>query len=403
MRCRIPQFLFLVFVAGLVLMRESRVAPLSSFETGFASWLNSNTQRQPPSAPLTLVQITDDDLHSAPWPWSPMDYSLFLNAALPFHPPVLALEPVLDWQKVDPQQLAILHNQLLRTPKVLLGSELGFPNDPSIVPPLQEVPVLRHVSGDIAALREFTTVVAQPTDDVRLAGTLGFENLAADGMADKGRVSAIQRIPLVFRYRGQVVPSFVLQAAMLWLGVTPEEVVVAPGSSIRLGKSIRIPVDARGEMFVDFAIPITRFPMGDLLLSAEQSQAKQKTVVPVTGMKNSLTLLARTDEKSRTLRFSTGTPGSLGELFASAIATIQNHAFIRHIPVYGELLIIVGAMILAWLCARRSKLGSTVLCLAAFSAYMLVSLGTFPVMLLALPLVMPAGLIAFIALFRQMD
>ena len=400
MSCRTSQFIFLVVLAGLVLMRESRVAPLDSVDAGFASWLGVKARRAPATAPLTLVQISDEDLRGTPWPWSPLDFSLFLSAALPFHPPVLAVEPVLAWKNTDPQQLSVLHNQLLRAPKVLLGSELGLPEDLSVVPPMQEVPVLRHVKGDITTLREFSLVSRQPAEDIRLAGTLGFENLLE---TDRSRNAVIRRVPLVFRYRGQVVPSFVLQAAMLWSGVTADEVVVRPGREIELGKVVRIPVDARGTMAVDFAVPITRFTMGDLLLSAEQAQAKQKTAAPVQQLQRSLALLARTDAGSRTLQFANERLGSQGELIASSIATIQTREFIRRVPWYVEFFILLDAIVLAWFCTRMRKFNAVIACVVVFCAYMLMALGFFTGTMIALPLVLPAGLVSFIAVFLLLD
>ena len=389
------QFSFLVLLVGLVLMRESRVAPLSSLETAFGSWLNVNARREAPPAPLTLVEISDEDLRSTPWPWSPLDYSLFLNATLPFRPPVLAIEPVLNWKKLDAQQIAVLHNQVLRAPKVLLGAEFGLPEDLSVVPPMREVPVLRHVKGDITTLPEFTLLAREPADEIRLAGTLGFENLAD--------TNPVRRVPLVFRYRGQAAPSFVLQSAMLWFGVTADEVTVIPGKAVELGKVARIPVDARGTMSVDFGIPTTRFSMADLLLAAEQAQAKQKTVVPVAELTHRFTLLARTDGASRVLRFANGKFGTLGELFASAIATIQNREFVRSAPVWAEAFLILDALVLAWFCTRLRKPTAAIACAVVFCAYMLVALGLFAGTLIALPLVLPAGLIAFVGIFRQLD
>ena len=403
MRCTTRQFLFLVLMVGLVLMRESRVTPLASVESAFAGWLSVNAQRAPAPAPLALIEITDEDLASTPWPWAPMEFSLFLNASLLYQPPVLGIEPLLWWPKADDQQVSLLHNQLLRSPKLVLGSELGIPEDLSVLPPLQEVPVIRHVEGDRSTLREFTLVSRQPMEDLRLAGTLGFENLP-----EESATQPIQFIPLVFRYHGQVVPSFVLQAAMLWYGVTPDEVNVVCGSHIALGKVLRIPIDERGCFFVDFSIPMTRFSMGDLLLSVEQSQVGRKTVAPLVRLKNSFTLLARTDREARSLRFANGRVGSRGELFAAALATLQNAEFVernansnRHLTI--ELVIIMEALIVAWFFSRMSKLGTLSVGLVIFAGYMLAALGAFSAWLVVLPLVLPMGLLAFIVLFRLMD
>lgn len=378
-------------------MRESRLAPLDGVETAYANWLAINAPRQSEPAPLVLVQIADDDLRANPWPWSPVDYSLFLNAALPFQPPVLAVEPVLDWQKPDPQQITLLHNQLLRTPKVLLSSEFGFPEDPALVPPLQEAPVLRHVEGNVSGLREFPLVVSQPGEELRLSATLGFVESAekAEGV--------VRRVPLVFRYGGQVVPSFVLQAAMLWFGVTPEEVVVVPGSYIALGKDLRVPVDEAGSMLIDFTIPMVRFSLADLILSAEQYQSGHQAIAPVSRLKNSLTLLARTDAASRTLPLANGRNGSRGEVFAAALATLEQGSFLRRTGWQVDAILLFEAIILAWFCGRFSKLGAAALCVGVFCIYMLCSLSAMAAWNLALPLVLPVGLLAFIVLYRQLD
>jgi len=397
MRCSTRQFLFLIFLVGLGLMYGSRTAPLNSLEGVFAQWLAVNSTRHPAAAPLALVQISEEDLSANPWPWSPVDYSLFLSTALPFQPPVLAMEPVLAWEKPDPQQLALLHNQLLRVPKVLLGSEFGFPEDPSIVQPLQEVPVLRHVEGSMSQLREFPIIALQPNEELRLAATLGFFEPSA---TDNGTV---RRVPLVFRYRGQVTPSFVLQAAMLWFGVTPEEVVVVPGSHIALGKELRIPVDVAGTMAVDFAIPVVRFSLGDLLLSAEQYQNGHQAIAPVAMLKNSLTLLIRTDKEARTIRLANSRLGSRGELTAAAIATIQKASFITRSDLTVDGLILLEAIILGWFCRRFGKLGVVALCVGCFAFYLLVAFGVFAMWQVTLPLLLPAGLLGFIVLFRQLE
>jgi len=398
MRCSTRQFLFLILMVGLVLMHESRTPPLNSAETAFARWLSVNASRHPGTAPLVLVQISDEDLGAHPWPWSPVDYSLFFSSALPFQPPVLAVEPVLAWKTADPQQMSLLHNQALRAPKVLLGSEFGFPEDPALVPPLQEIPVLRHVEGDASGVREFPLVALQPSEELRLAATLGFFEPAT---ASTGK--PVGRVPLVFRYRGQVAPSFVLQAAMLYFGVTAEEVTVAPGSHIALGREIRIPVDAAGTMPVDFTIPVTRFSMSDLLLSAEQHQSGHQAIAPVAQLKNAVTLLARTDTASRTIRLSNGRSGSRGELAAAAIATIQRGSFPERAGLAVDGLILLEALVLGWFCRRMSKLGATTLCAGVSIVYLLVALGVFTAWGVALPLLLPAGLLVFLILFRQLE
>jgi hypothetical protein len=314
---------------------------------------------------------------------------------------VLAIEPTLAWRDADTQQVGMLHDQLLRSPKLLLGFILGVPWETSVIPQPEDLPVLRHAKGDISSIEEFSLVTQHPTGELRFAGNPGFENLLDNRLFQPFRSTS--RVPLLFRYRGQVVPSFVLQAAMLWFGVTSDEVTVFAGSHIDLGPSIHIPVDSRGALFVDFFTPVTRYSMSDLLLSAEQAQAKQKTIAPVEQLKNSLLLLVRSDRSAQSLEAADGRVTSRGELFAAAIATIQNQKFIHRPPLPFDSLFVFAAMALAWCCSRLGKLPSMGLCLAAFAAYILVALAIFPANLLALPLVVPGGLIGFVALFRVLD
>ncbi len=388
---RTRQFLFLVLIAGLVLMRESRIEPLASVENSFASWLNTNAKREPSRAPLVLLEITDDDLSATPWPWSPFDFSLAVSAALSFEPAVLALEPVLSWEAAKTEQITLLHHQLLRVPKLLLGADLGVSS--TLLPPLQEIPLLPHVKGETGALPEYNAVAQRPVEELRLAGALGFENLP-------GRGETLQRVPLVFRYYGHVVPSFVLQAAMLWYGVTPDEVTVVPGGYVALGEAVRIPIDARGTFAVDFGIPITRLSVGDLILAAAQDQKPTAGAAP--RIKGSFALVARNDGASRMLHFANRS-GSRGEFFAQSIATIQQQAFIRRIPVYGEACIIAAGIALAWYASRKSRLATVTLGVAAVAAYMLIALGIFAGTFIALPLLLPVGLIGFVVLLRLID
>ena len=72
-------------------------------------------------------------------------------------------------------------------------------------------------------------------------------------------------------------------------------------------------------------------------------------------------------------------------------------------PVWGEALFIAEALLLAWFCTRMRKRTAALACVVVFCVYMLVALGIFAGTLIALPLILPSGLIAFVALFRLMD
>jgi hypothetical protein len=290
--------------------------------------------------------------------------------------------------------LDALHSALLRAQKPLLAARLGPVEDPDVIPPPVPVPVLRRFSGPLDGIPEFGDVRAGPAEPLRLAPEIGFVNLPGKG----GGVA--RSVPLVFRYRGELVPSFTLQAAMLWLGVTPDEVEVQPGRSIRLGGSAEIPVDAAGEMLVDFGVPIARHRYDDLILTSRDSGSGVARRIPEGDLRDAAVILARSDAACPKLRFANGREGTAGELFARGMATIQSGKPVRRVPAWCEasLLALLAVLLPALL---RGKLGGAVAGLVLGTAfYLLGAISVFSLAQLRLPLALPLGMLAAGFLWR---
>jgi CHASE2 domain-containing sensor protein len=398
MRNPAPQLLFILLLSGLFLMREAGREPSSKLESLYVDWLASNSEILTRSAPLTLVEIGDDSIDSGhAWPWSPLDFALFVDAANRLDAGVVAIESILNWggqKNASPDTAAnerILHDRLLKSPKFLAAARLGLPEDPDLVPPPQPVPVVRRVTGNKTKIPEFDIVSRQATDELRLASVTGFTNLIP---SPGGRTRSI---PLIFRYRGEVVPSFVLQAVALWLKTTPDEIGVYLGSHINIAEKVEIPIDDAGNMVVNFDSRFDRMACDDLLLALSQAEVKQKTVVPIDRARDAIVMLARTDKEARTIEFPTTRKGSLGELFAHAIATIQNHTFVRRAPWLADVLIIAGIMLVANYLGRISRPMMLLTTVLLMTLYLLSSLLVFSKWLIWLPLILPAGLLVITA------
>ena len=396
------QLLLLTLLTGLALLWEAQREPLASWDNDFADLLARHSHHKTASAPVTLVEIDDKSLADHAWPWTPLDFSLFFQAALPLKPEVVAIDEVLDWERLAlpaeqqaklPQYEKILRDAILRTPKVLLGAHLGFPEDPQVIPPLQEVPLLKNVRGDLREVPEFTAVEQQPPEQYRLSSTVGFVNLPSD----RRRYNSV---PLVLRYRGQVIPSFVLQAVMLWAKLTPDEIVVTLGSEVALGEKLRVPIDAAGRMRVDFGTPRVAFGFDDLLLAAEQTEAGRPTTVPVKQVTGGVVLLARTETNARTLPLAAMRKGSPGELFAAAIATIQNQTFIRRAPWWAAVPVLLLVALLAFWIPRRTRVQALGAGLLVLTVFVLVAMAVFNRWLIGLPLVPVLGSVLVMVLFR---
>lgn len=395
--------MLLALLAGLALFNQSRTEPLATWDNAFADFLAMNSPRKAAAAPVTLVGINDSSLVNHSWPWNPLDFSLFFQSVLPLKPGVVAMDQVLDWERAIvlpedqnrklPQYEKILRDNILRAPKMLLGSTLGIPEDPQVIPPLQEVPLLHNIRGSISEIPEFTAIEQQPSESYRLSSTVGFTNLPP-------LHRHFNSVPLLLRYRGQVTPTFPLQAVLLWAKLTPDDVTVQIGSFIDLGKKFHIPIDAAGRMRVDFGAPFSSFGFDDLLLASEQKEAARKTIVSIDQMAGGVVLLSRTDSVSRTIPLAARRNGSPGELFAAAIATIQGQSFIQPAPEWAQYAVIGVFMLLSFRVPRMKK-GKTIFCaLVVLAAYGLVALAVFARWLVWMPGVVPGGVVAVCVLFR---
>ena len=402
MRRALPQFMFAVLALGMLLLREAQAPPLAGMEETFVNWLAANSSGGHHRAPVTLVEIDDNCLTYHPWPWSPLDYASFLDGALRFQPRVLAIEPVLAWdeKKLAPEELlkqpqfeTILHERILRVPKLELGAQLGFPEDPDVLPPMQPVPVLRKVEGATEAVPEYTVIEAEPGEDIRLTTGLGFANAPASE-------PTAQHAPLVFRYRGQMVASFVLEGLMLWHGVMPDEVEVRLGSEIRLGEKLTIPVNRAGAMLVDWTQPYDRAGFDELLLAVDQLEGKHTPIIPPEKLKDRLVVLARTDSHSRTLALPTGRTGSPGELLAAALATAEANAFARPAGWLGNAVVLLLGVAMVWAVTARRKLWTAPVALGCGAGYLLLCLAVFEATRVALPMTPMLGLVVFVGVFR---
>ncbi len=395
------QFMFLVLLAGLALMHGSRQEPLAAWDNAFADFLAMHSRRSAPPAPVTLVAIDDTSLAQHPWPWTPMDFALFFQATLPLKPEVFAIDEVLDWSRFglpDEEQRRLpgyekmLRDKILSATKVLLGSELGFPEDPTVIPPLQEGPALRNVKGATDGIPEFSLIERQPTENFRLSSTVGFINRPAVHERSNS-------VPLVLRYRGQVVPAFVLQAVMLWMQLTPDDVTVEPGAHILLGKALRIPIDFAGRMRVDFGSPRAQFSYEELILATDPDAGKS-ALVPLDRMKGGIVLLSRTDTAARTIPLAARRMGSPGELFAAAIATIQNQSFIRRAPLWAQGVVIAVFMLISYRIPRSKKWVAVLAGFFSLVVFVMVAMVVFGQWLVWLPATIPLGAVLVFVLLR---
>jgi hypothetical protein len=374
--------MLVVLLLGILFLREPRLERSEEF---FLRWLLRNSDPHGPAASLTVVDIGHDNLmerepakegdenspHSGANVVSPMEFALFLQSALEFSPTVIAFENILKWRETEKDQEQVFIDQAMRVPRLLLAAELTATPDPDAPGP--EIAGFTQVTGRRGDLIEFSGIGRQPAEEMRLIATAGIVNLPDeiyDGI----------HVPLLFRYRGEVIPSFALEAILLWLRVTPGEVSIDLNSQISLPNGRKIPIRSDGTLLVspNASRKAHHVALGDLLVASQQRDTGK---TPEMGSLRDQVVLARTPAN----------PLSPPDVFAATIATIQSSAYVHRVSwIFDCVVLLLAAAIVGKL--RDIPRVDLVLGAIAFTAaYCLAALAIVSRWLIWLPGVLPLG------------
>jgi len=394
MRRPSPWLVLVVILLGVLVLREPR---LQKVEDIFFSWFMEHSEPVVPPAKVTLVEIGREDFRKMtpeevlkPLPkgeaarrsLSPLEYALFLQAVLEFQPTVVGIEPVVIWRDRDKAQEQVFIDQAMRVPKLMVGIELGGkgPRDLAV----EDVLSFPKVTGSRGNLAQFTGIARQPDDDIRLISTPGFTNLPNE------RTDRV-RVPMLFEYRGEIVPSFPLQAIMLWLHANPADVKIELGAKIILPNGWIIPIHRDGTATINPVAQqsVRRLTLSELLLAAQEHEGQRPASINVDNLKDQIVLLRIADD-----------PLQPPNIFSTAIATIQNNVYVRRAHSVVAWLIILGAALLSCFLWRISKPSFVLLAVVVTAGYSLLALDLLSKNHLWLPIVLPFTLIWFLAVVR---
>jgi hypothetical protein len=379
-------WLILVIVLGTILfVREPR---LQKFDEGFLRWVIRYSPPRGGTVPLTVVELGggswqqpgEGQKPAGVKTPSPLEFALFLQAALEFKPTVVAFESILRWREREQEQEQVFLDQAMRVPKLLIGAELTA--SPDLDAPVPEIPGFPNVTGRRGGLAEFSGIGRQPDEDVRLISTLGFVNLPEEVADDL-------HVPLLFQYRGDVIPSFALQAALLWWRITPAEVKIDIGSFITLPNGKRIPIRADGTLLINpsAAERARHLTTNELMLAAQQHEKSGPARAELGELRDQI-ILARTSGDPRA-----------SDVFAATIATIQSGSFVRRVSWIFECVFILVLAAISGIIRRFSRLDLVLAAIALTAAYCLVALGIMSRWSIWLPGVLPLGTTWLIAIF----
>ena len=379
--------MLVILMACLFFLREPR---LQRFDETFLQWAMKNAPATGATVPLTIVEIGGDSMlpkkgsversNTTGNAISAVEFALFLQAALEFNPTVIAFEPILQWNDRDKDQEQIFLDQAMRVPKLLVAAELT--TTPDIEAPVVEIPGFTQVTGRRGGLAEFSGIGRQPNEDLRLISTLGFVNLPKE-------VTDEDHVPLLFQYRGEVIPSFALQALLLWMRVTPAEVKIDIGSYIYLPQGKKIPIRSDGTLLVNTNTVkgARHLKLNELLLAAQQQENKSGATSPFNDIRDHI-VLARYPRDERTT----------ADAFAATIATIQANAFVHRVHWIFDCLFIVALAGVSGIARRFSRVDLILAAIAVSAAYSMAAIALVSRFFIWLPGVLPLGAVWLLAL-----
>jgi hypothetical protein len=389
--------LLVVLLLGILILRDPR---LRRVDDDLLAWFIQRTPAKLLPAPVTQVEIGREDFQSLipseerkPLPGgeairrslSPLEYALFLQAALEFQPAVIGIEPLLIWRSRDKIQEQVLIDQAMRVPKLLVSLKLGGKGERDLSP--DELPTMANVTGHRGDLASFNGISHQPDDDIRLISTPGFINLPDES-------SDPIRVPMLFEYEGEIVPSFTLEAIMLWLRATPADVKVVLGSEIILPNGWKIPLHRDGTTTINPAArqSVHRLTLGELLLAAQEREQHRPPTREIGNLKNQIVLLRLV-----------GDPLQPANVFATAIATIQNNAYVRPVSAKVSWLMIFIGLLLASFDRMISRSNFFLGAILLTAAYAMMELVFLSYQRIWLPWLLPMGLLWFLVIARLFD
>jgi hypothetical protein len=353
--------IIVVLLLGVLFLREPR---FQRSEEYFLRWLIRHSQPAAKTVPITIVETGREN------PPPPLETALFLQGILEFKPTVVAIEPILQWSERSKDQEQIFIDQAMRVPRLVLGAELTSTPDPDA--PVAEVAGFTKVTGRRGDLPEFSGIEHQPGEDVRILSTLGFTNLPEES-ADE------LHVPLLFQYRGEVIPSFALQAALLWMRLTPGEVKIDIGTAITLPNGTKIPIRSDGTLLINprMANRARHVTLNELLLAAQQHESGAATAIRLEDIRTQLVLA----------RPATNAP----DLFAAAIGAIQTNSFVRRVSWIFDCVMIVIVAVLSGALRRFSRIDLIIGTIAFSAAYCLIALAIISRFSIWIPAWLPLG------------
>lgn len=282
--------------------------------------------------PVGLGLVLIEDVETQGWPLSRLDGSLILRALRPFMPAVVGMDlPLSEPGEIFPEHDKRLFREAGRLSRSVVFSSTARLSGLRRTPPV-EVRTIPY-RGNIDLLADYSDA-SWPMLELLQSCSTGPCNIAfeADGK--------VRRVPLVFRFGRQLIPSWILRIFGELKGVH------WPSSHAELGNVIelrseqglllaRFPIDERGAIALDFSAsenPPLRISFGDVFVAKQQYLNGEKLIADMNTLRGGVVLIAPASEKVTNMLSTEKGKRFPVELQLVALQNLLSYPIIRRVP-----------------------------------------------------------------------
>ena len=285
--------LILSGIWSLLLLLTHATHLLEKGDERFSLW----GQSQPPQVTVdtpSLALISIDRIsNERPWPWPRLDFAIALRALVPCFPQSVTFESLLHDRDQRQEAFDATFAHLVERFDHVIFASAAFQAGSENPPPQNLISI--PFEGDLNSLTPYHSLY-WPVETFASNSHVGISNLPLDSHQ---KPSAI---PLVFRWRNQIIPSLALQSAAILLKADLSLSSLKLGSHLTLRdpqkKILRvIPIDDQGMMKIRHrTLNIMTIPFDDFLVYADQRERGEAPAFDLKQLRQKQVWIGRTDE-----------------------------------------------------------------------------------------------------------
>ncbi len=222
--------------------------------------------------------------------------------------------------------------------------------------------------------QEILGVEARPLEELDVASHgIGYINIISDPDGKN------RKVPLYFEYENKYFPHLALLIACDYLGISQEEILIKKGKFIQITPQIKIPIDNKYRMLINYAGPwektFKHYSYIDIIKSYSQLKNNKKPIINLNELKDKVCFVGLTASGLHDLNpmpLESRYP-NLG-VHANIFNSIVENIFLRRISKFLNLLILGFVLaIISFVTLRRETFFSAYLLTAILLGYILVS------------------------------